>query len=224
MNSIRVILALFLFSAVSYATPPPTLNLKNQYGETSKNYVISGNFIGNPIAANSIPANLTGSIALPVANTYAAVSAKLTPAMLLTGFVAGAGTVAGTDTVLAGFDKVVGNANALQAKGLIPATESVTVAGALSVSVMESLVSNSSGSPIAVTLAAPSSIDGQIKIVKAVSAMTNAVTLAMTNIVTSGAYTPTGTTTLTFTNIGDSAIFMAVGAKWVYIGGSAVAS
>jgi hypothetical protein len=50
------------------------------------------------------------------------------------------------------------------------------------------------------------------------------VTLAMTNILTSGAATPTGTTTLTFTNAGDCAVLFALGGKWVLVGGSAVAS
>jgi hypothetical protein len=102
-------------------------------------------------------------------------------------------------------------------------SETIAAAGALSPSIGVSLVNNATSGSYAVTLAAPASQDGQIKIVKLGTA-THTVTLAMTNIKVSGAYTPTGTTTLTFTAVGDSAIFMAVGAKWVYIGGSAVAS
>lgn len=107
-------------------------------------------------------------------------------------------------------------------------TESITVAHALSTTVAESIVSNASGSSIAVTLAAPSNQDGQIKVVKAGATMTHTVTLAMTNIKTPGFLVPTtgvsGTTTLTFTAAGDCAIFMAIGGKWQLIGGNAVAS
>jgi hypothetical protein len=88
---------------------------------------------------------------------------------------------------------------------------------------METTVANAGGSTYAATLAAPSSQDGQLKIIK-MSTATHTVTLACTNIVFSGAYTPTGTTTLTFTSTGDSVVLMAVGSKWVYLGGSAVAS
>lgn len=104
------------------------------------------------------------------------------------------------------------------------ATESVIAAGALSTTVAESLVSNVTAGSIAVTLAAPSSQDGQIKVILAVAMMTHTVTLALTNVKLSGGYTPTGTTTLTFTNAGDCAVFMALGAKWIYLGGSAIAS
>ncbi len=87
------------------------LVLINQFGEESINTIqdAGSTFIGIPVAANSVLSNLTGSSAVPVANTYAAVSAKLTPAMLLTGFSAGAGTVAGTDTVLQSVNKLAGN-------------------------------------------------------------------------------------------------------------------
>lgn len=88
----------------------PTLNLVNQFGEESINNVVGGDAnIAVPIAANSILSNITGSPAAPAANTYAAVSAKLTPAMLLTGFSSGAGTVAAGDTVLQAVNKLSGN-------------------------------------------------------------------------------------------------------------------
>jgi hypothetical protein len=103
-----------------------------------------------------------------------------------------------------------------------PTSETISAAGALSTTKMESLVNNA-GSTYAVTLAAPSSQDGQLKVIKMGTA-TGTVTLAMTNVVAPGFTTPTGTTTLTFTNTGDSAVMMAVGAKWVLLGGSAVAS
>lgn len=111
-----------------------------------------------------------------------------------------------------------------QFSSFIFSTQTVSAAGALSTVIPESLITNASGSTFAVTLAAPSNQDGQIKVIKAVTSMAHTITLAMTNISMSGGYTPTGTTTLTFTNVGDSAVFMAVGSKWVYLGGSAVAS
>lgn len=215
-----VILA--LFGTMAYAVNP-TLNLTNQFGEQSQNYVTGGNFQCTAIAANTILSNITGSSAVPVGNSYAAVSAKLTPAMLLTGFVSGAGTVASSDTVLQAVNKLDGNHASLQAKGLIPAVQAISGAGALSTTVMESTVTNA-GSTYAVTLAAPSAQDGQIKIIKAITAMTGTVTLALTNVSMGGSWTPTGTATLTFTSVGDSAVFIAVGGKWVYLGGSAVAS
>lgn len=155
-----MLMAAVLFVGSAFATVPPTLNLKNQYGEVSKNYVLSGNFISG-----------------------------------------------------------------LQNGTFTPSTESIIAAGALSTTLMESSVSNVTSGTYAVTLAAPAGTqDGQLKIIKAVATMTHTVTLAMTNISTSGAYTATGTTTLTFTTAGQSAVFMAIGGKWVYLGGSAVAS
>lgn len=213
-----------LFTTTAFALPSftPQLVLKNQQGETSVNYIQypGTTFIGGKIVANSIPSNLTGSTSYPVANTYAAVSAKLTPAMLLTGLAAGAGAVVAADTVLQGFNKVAG----VQAQGLFPGTaQAISGAGAVSTVLMETTVTNA-GSTYAVTLAAPSSQDGQIKIIKAITAMTGTVTMALTNVSMGGSWTPTGTTTLTFTSVGDSAVFIAIGAKWVYLGGSAVAS
>jgi len=216
-------LVLGLFTATAFALPTftPQLVLKNQQGETSVNYIAPGTtFIAGKAAANSVVSNLTGSTAYPLANTYAAVSAKLTPAMLLTGYTAGAGVVASTDTVLQALQKLGGG----QAQGIVPGTpQALSGAGAVSTSVIETTVTNA-GSTYAVTLAAPSSIDGQIKIIKAVTAMTGTVTLALTNVSMGGSWTPSGTTTLTFTSVGDSAVFIAIGAKWVYFGGSAVAS
>jgi hypothetical protein len=190
-----IALTTMLFATVASAVPP-SLYLKNQFGEVSNNYVTGGTF-----------------------------TTKLPTTMLLTGFVAGSGTVSATDTVLVGINKIVGNANSLQAKGLIPGTvEAIIAAGAVSATVMETTVSNVTAGTYAITLAAPSSQDGQIKIIKAVATMTHTVTLALTNVSMGGAWTPTGTTTLTFTSAGDSAVFIAIGSKWVYLGGSAVAS
>ncbi len=216
-----------LFTNMAHAVLP-TLTLLNQYGEVSINKITGGS--GNVIGcsnANSIVSNLTGAPAAVLCNSYALVSGHLLPTQLLTGYVAGAGTVASTDTVLAGLQKLDGNQQALQ-NGTLTASganaEAVIAAGAISASKLLSTVSNVTVGTYAVTLAAPSSQDGQLKIIKAVATMTHTVTLALTNVSMSGAYTPTGTTTLTFTNAGDSAVFMAVGGKWVYLGGSAVAS
>lgn len=115
------------------------------------------------------------------------------------------------------------NLSALQNGTFTPQTETVSAAGAISITKMETTVSNAGGSTFAATLAAPSSQDGQIKII-VMGTATHTVTVACTNVKFSGAYTPTGTTTLTFTNAGDSAVFIAVGTKWVYLGGTAVAS
>lgn len=101
--------------------------------------------------------------------------------------------------------------------------ETIAAAGALSAGVNESIVNNATSGSYAVTLAAPSGQDGQLKIIKMGTA-THTVTLACTNISFSGAYTPTGTATLTFTSTGDCAILRAVGSKWIYQSGSAVAS
>ena len=109
-------LVLSVFTEAAFATVPPTLTLQNQFGETSINHVMGGSFIdNNQVAANSILSNLTGSSALPVANTYSAVSAKLLPTMLLTGYSAGGGTCAGTDTVIQCLQKLGGNVAAHQA-------------------------------------------------------------------------------------------------------------
>lgn len=113
MKFIYTLLALLVLSTTTHALPTfsPQLILVNPQGEKTPYGVVypGTTFIGGKIAANSIVSNITGATAYPIANTYAAVSAKLTPAMLLTGFVAGAGTVAATDTVLQGFNKLAGN-------------------------------------------------------------------------------------------------------------------
>lgn len=238
-------LTLHLFSALAFAAPSKLL-LKNQFGEESINYVIgsaaplvpgSSNIVvfagatapvdgttgDNFAAKGSIYVAIdtgaaysnTGTITNPVWSAFAAASTS----GLLTGLSVSAGLLAASDTVLQGFNKL----GALQNGTFVPTSETVAAAGALSTTKMVSLVNNASGAGFAVTLAAPSSQDGQIKIVKFGTA-TNPATLACTNIVFSGAYTPTGTTTLTFSVSGQSAIFMAVGSKWVYLGGSAVAS
>jgi len=218
------LLSMFCLSAFALPTFTPQLVLKNQQGETSVNFIAPGTtFIAGKAAANSVVSNLTGSIAYPLANTYAAVSAKLTPAMLLTGYVSGAGTVLAADTVLQALQKLNGNIALLQNGQLTPTVEAIAAAGALSTTIMESTVTNA-GSTYAVTLAAPSAQDGQIKIIKSITAMAGTVTLALTNVSMGGSWTPTGTTTLTFSTVGQSAIFIAIGAKWVYLGGSAVAS
>lgn len=102
-------------------------------------------------------------------------------------------------------------------------SETLSAAGALSLSISASLVNNATSGSYAVTLAAPAAQDGQLKIIKLGTA-THTVTLAMTNIKAAGFYTPSGTTTLTFTAVGDCAILVAVGTKWLLIGGTAVAS
>lgn len=137
---------------------------------------------------------------------------------VLTGFAAAAGTVSAADTVLGAFQKIVGNMTAIQT-----AAETIAAAGALSTTVQESLVNNGTGGSYAVTLAAPSNQDGFIKVIKLGTA-THTATLALTNVSMGGSWTPSGTTTMTFTATGDCAIFMAVGVKWQYLGGSAIAS
>jgi hypothetical protein len=157
----------------------------------------------------------TGTITNPAWTAFAAANAS----GLLTGLSVSAALLASSDTVLQGFNKL----GALQNGTFVPTVQTVAAAGAVNTTSMVTLVNNATGSDYAITLAAPSSQDGQIKIIKLGTA-THAATLAMTNIAMSGAYTPTGTTTLTFSITGQSAVFMAVGSKWVYLGGSAVAS
>lgn len=167
-------------------------------------------------------ASIVASGAVTLSN--AAVIAKV-----LTGFSSGAGTVGATDSILAAVQKVNGN-QALDAAAIVllkngtpslTGQTELTVSGALDTTSGESTFSNTDVGPYAVTLAAPSSQDGQLKVLKAVATMTSPVTLAMTNIVS---YPGGANTTLTFTNAGDCAILMAVGAKWIMVGGSAVAS
>jgi hypothetical protein len=233
---VKILSILFLcflsFTVFAEPTFNPQLVLTNQYGETTNNAIRSGTtFVGGKVPANTIVSNLSASSAFPSGASYSSVSAKLLPLQLLTGYASGAGVVAGTDNVLQAIQKINGNQSSdathisqLQNGQFTLQTESISSAGALSTTVAESLVTNASGGSYAVTLAAPSSQDGQIKIIQAVTTMSHTVTLALTNVKLSGAYTPTGTTTLTFTNVGDSAIFIAVGGKWIYIGGQAVAS
>ncbi len=165
----------------------------------------------------------TGTAASPVWSSSGTTTSAAIIATALTGFLAGAGTVSAADSILQAINKIVGNQAVLQNGTPTFQSETVSAAGALSTTKAESLINNASGSGFAVTLAAPSSQDGQLKVIKLGTATHNA-TLAMTNIATPGFVTPTGTTTLTFTSTGDCAILMAVGAKWQLIGGSAVAS
>lgn len=253
MRSLPLFIALLttLFSLPSAHAAPSLLNLTNSFGEKSAN-IVGGTGVPLPGNANVIlmngattPVNggsgtgaglaAKGSlyIAQDTGVLYQNTNTKASPtwtastgtgiSAALTGFVAGAGTISATDTVLQGFNKAAGNELNLQNGTFVPQTETVSAAGAISITKMETTVSNGTGGSYAATLAAPSSQDGQIKIIKMGTA-THTVTLACTNISFSGAYTPTGTTTLTFTATGDSAVFMAVGTKWVYLGGSAAAT
>lgn len=231
---------------------PSLLIIKNQFGEQTNNTIVgptlplagSANVVlmtgaTTPVNGGSgtgagIAAKGSLYIAQDSGILYQNTNTKTSPtwtastgsgiSAVLTGFVSGAGTISSSDTILQGFDKAAGNEANLFNGTFTPQTEAITSAGAVSITKMESTVANASGSTYAVTLAAPSSQDGQLKVIKAVATMSHTVTLALTNVSMSGGYTPTGTTTLTFTNAGDSAVFMAVGSKWVYLGGSAVAS
>lgn len=239
------VLSVLIFGNELLASPS-RLFLTNQFGEKSFNYVTGSAMPLVPGSSNIVA--LVGAGAPTDGVTGATIAAKgsfyfdstgggfyqntgtkTVPAWSsasgtgitapLTGYVSAPGTIAATDTILQAFDKVGAMTN--YTPSLV--TETVSAAGAVSTTKGETTVSNATGSSIAVTLAAPSSQDGQIKVIKMGTA-TSAVTLACTNIVFSGAYTPTGTTTLTFSISGQSAVFMAVGSKWVYLGGSAVAS
>lgn len=121
MKSILLVM-LTIFCTNLFATAPPTLIFKNQFGEQTNANILGGTFTsGNsPIAANTILSNLTGSSATPVGNTYSAVSVKLLPTQLLTGFTSGGGVVAGTDTVIQGLQKLAGNVAAHQANSTAP--------------------------------------------------------------------------------------------------------
>lgn len=239
-----------LFSNLAFAAPSQLI-LTNQFGEVGVN-TITGPTL--PLAGSANVVLMTGAttpvnggsgtghgiaakgsiyIAQDTGQAYTNTNTKASPTWtassgtgitaVLTGYTAGAGVIAATDTILEAFQKAGGNEADLKNGKFTPSVQALSGAGAVNTTSMETTVTNA-GSTYAVTLAAPSSQDGQIKIIKAITAMAGTVTLACTNIAFSGAYTPTGTTTLTFTNVGDSAIFMAVGSKWVYLGGSAVAS
>lgn len=238
------ILAL-LFASTALAAPSK-LVIQNQFGEESINNVrgsampivqgssnivsfagatapVDGTTGDNFAAKGSIYIAIdtgamyqnTGTITVPAWTAISAANAS----GLLTGLTVSAALLASTDTVLQGFNKL----GALQNGTFVPTVQTVTVAGAVNTTSMVTLINNAAGLGIAVTLAAPSSQDGQIKIIKMGTA-TSPATLLMTNIAMSGGYTPTGTTTLTFSATGQSAVFIAVGSKWVYLGGSAVAS
>lgn len=131
MKNFKVVITLLLalcVSSTAFATLP-TLILKNQYGEQSNNTVIGGTCSLPASNANTIISNLTSGTATPIANTYAAVSAKLLPTQLLTGFVSGAGAVAATDTVLQGIQKVAGNT---QNKALLSFLSNASAGGSAS--------------------------------------------------------------------------------------------
>lgn len=245
MTKLSLFAALAFLSASAAIAAPSQLILTNQFGEVSANFMTGPNL---PLAGSANVVIMTGSgaptdgvtganqaakgslyIAQSSGALYQNTNTKASPTWanaslgtltaVLTGFTAGSGTVAATDTVLQAFQKLAGVTN--YTPTLI--SETVAAAGAISTTKGESLVNNGTGSTYAVTLAAPSSQDGQIKVIKLGTA-THTVTLAMTNISTPGYVTALGTTTLTFTSTGDCIILMAVGAKWVIIGGSAVAS
>jgi len=182
-------------------------------GTTGLNVAAKGSFYVR--TSNGAFYSNTGTISSPAWSVATASALTAT----LSGLSIAAGTVSSADTVLQAFNKLAALNNAT----FVPLSQTVSVAGAINTTSMLTVLANAAGAPYAATLAAPSSQDGQIKILKMTTA-TNAVTLACTNIAFSGAYTPTGTTTLTFSATDHSAIFMAVGSKWVYLGGSAAAT
>lgn len=244
-TSVLVALAL-LTSTLSFAAPS-LLIVKDQFGAQS-NYTLVGPSL--PLAGSANVVLLTGAttpvnggsgtgagvaakgslyIAQDTGQAYTNTNTKASPTWTassgtgitatLTGLSIAAGAVTSADTILQGFNKL----GALPNGTFTPTSETVSVAGAISTTKMLTVLANAAGAGYAATLAAPSSQDGQLKILKMTTA-TNPVTIAMTNIAMSGSYTPTGTTTLTFSITGQSAVFIAVGSKWVYLGGSAIAS
>lgn len=224
---------------------PARLVLQNQFGEDSINVLLGSVLPLVPdsdvvlLAGATAPINGTtgdnvadkGSlyIALDTGAMYYQSGAITSPvwvalgagttSTLLTGLAAGSGAIAAGDTVLEAFGKLL----ALQRGKITFNSETISAAGALSTSIGESLVNNASGADFAVTLAAPSSQDGQIKAIKLGTA-THKATLALTNVAMPGGVTPTGSTTATFESTGDCLLLMAIGAKWQYLGGSAVIS
>lgn len=110
-----VLACAFIFCNIAEATVQKLI-LTNQYGETSVNTIGSAStYVTGPVAANTIVSNLTSSSTNPIGNTYSAVSAKLLPTQLLTGYSAGAGVCSATDTVIACLQKLGGNVAAHQA-------------------------------------------------------------------------------------------------------------
>jgi hypothetical protein len=198
---------------------------------TSPVWEVTGTTTNAAIIAAVLTAFSAGAGTITAADTILGALQKLTGntqnltviGNLLTGFSAAAGIVASTDSILAALQKVAPVMNGTLYTGGANA-ETVSTATAISTTKLLTNLSNSTGGDLAATLAAPSSQDGQIKILKMTVRTSNNFTLAMTNIAMSGAYTPTGTTTLTFGAVGQTAILIAVGSKWVYLGGSAVAS
>lgn len=93
-------------------------------------------------------------------------------------------------------------------------TETLSSATAVSISKLNTNLSNGTGGTFAVTLAAPSG-SGQIKIIQLTVATTHGFTMAATNI---GA----GTGTATFATVGDCLVLISAGGKWQKIGGTAV--
>jgi hypothetical protein len=246
MRAFSIVSALLAFLVTdAFAATPSKLMLTNEFGEKHQN-VVGGNGVPLPGSANVILMNgatapVDGTTGLNVAAKgslyiaqdtgalYQNTGTKVSPAWsnvgastltaTLSGLSISAGAISSSDTILQAFNKL----GALPNGTFTPTSETVSAAGAISTTKMESVLANGTGSDYAATLAAPSSQDGQIKILK-MSTATHAITLACTNIAFSGAYTPTGTTTLTFSISGQTAVFMAIGSKWVYLGGSAVAS
>lgn len=182
-------------------------------GTTGDNFAAKGSLY---IAQDTGAAYLnTGTISAPVWTVISAANAS----GLLTGLSVSAALLASSDTVLQGFNKL----GALQNGTFVPTLQTLSAAGAINTTSMETLVNNATGGSFAMTLAAPSSQDGQLKVIKLGTA-TSGLTLAMTNIKGPGFCTLSGTTTLTFTVAGQCAILMAIGAKWMLVGGDAVAS
>lgn len=112
----------------------PTIIMENNFGEEFTWFVRGGTLPLANAAANSILSNLTGSAAPAIANTYAAVSAKLTPAMLMVGFSAGAGTLSAADTLIQAINKLAGNTQNLPVTanlltGLAAGTNTPIIAG-----------------------------------------------------------------------------------------------
>lgn len=210
MTTVRTILAMLIAMTAATAWGAPSkLVLTNEFGEQHQN-IVGGS--GLPLPGSSNIIFMTGATA-PVSGGS---GTGATLAALGSRYIAQDTGVQYTNTGT----KASPTWSASSPGALI---ETLAAAGAVSTAAGESLVNNGTAGTYAVTLAAPSSQDGQIKIIKLGTA-THTVTLAMTNIKGPGYVTLSGTTTLTFTATGDCAIFMAVGGKWLLIGGNAVAS
>jgi hypothetical protein len=193
----------YVFDDTIYA---PIISINGGTAITTSNCTGTGNLVKATAPTLSSPIFTTPALGTPASG----IATNLTGTAA--GLTAGNATLAATATTalaLTGLTATVGEVN--QLNDVSAYQESVTVAGAVSITKVYSGLAIVAGG--AVTLAAPdATMLGQQKTIERTIVAGTPITLALTNVVGG-----TAATTATFTNQGEALILIAAASKWIIV-------